>query len=311
MRRNLALCLLLLSTMATNAFAIGEARQSGKILDAATKQPIANATITITATEMITFKQTVTTKKDGSYAIFVIRGDVKYEFAYAAPGYQTQKEVAKLKLGEPNFRDVFLVPANAAAATAPPPGSAPTAKADPGVAAYNEGAQLANDGKDAEAIAKFEEAVAAKPDLAAGWQALAKLYHRGKKYDKAITAANKALAIEPDGTDMYAVLYESYNATGDKAKAAEARKKIPANAAGLFNDAAKLINASKDSEAEALLKQAIAVDDKFATAYYELGMIYVRAGKNADAKTNLEKYLALEPNGKDAATAKEMLNYVK
>ena len=35
------------------------------------------------------------------------------------------------------------------------------------------------------------------------------------------------------------------------------------------------------------------------------------AGKNADAKTYLEKYLAIDPNGKDAATAKEMLKYVK
>jgi hypothetical protein len=40
-------------------------------------------------------------------------------------------------------------------------------------------------------------------------------------------------------------------------------------------------------------------------------MIYVRSGKNADAKANLEKYLQLEPNGKEAATAKEMLKYVK
>ena len=40
-------------------------------------------------------------------------------------------------------------------------------------------------------------------------------------------------------------------------------------------------------------------------------MLYVRSGKNADAKTNLQKYIDLEPNGKDAATAKEMLKYVK
>ena len=110
---------------------------------------------------------------------------------------------------------------------------------------------------------------------------------------------------------MYQILYNAYLATGDTAKAAEAKKKMPANAALLFNDAAKLINSNKDSEAEPLLKQAIAVDDKFAQAYYELGMIYVRAGKNADAKANLQKYLDLEPNGKDAATAKEMLKYVK
>ena len=60
-----------------------------------------------------------------------------------------------------------------------------------------------------------------------------------------------------------------------------------------------------------MLKQAVAADEKFAAAYYELGMIYVRAGKNAAARTNLQKYLELDPNGKDAATAKEMLNYVK
>ena len=94
-------------------------------------------------------------------------------------------------------------------------------------------------------------------------------------------------------------------------KAAEAKKKMPANAGALFNDAAKLINSGKDADAEALLKQAIVADEKFAPAYYELGMIYVRAGKNADARTNLQKYLELEPDGKDAATAKEMLNYVK
>jgi len=45
---------------------------------------------------------------------------------------------------------------------------------------------------------------------------------------------------------------------------------------------------------------AIAADDKFAPAYYELGMVYVRMGKNADAKTNLQKYLELEPSGKES-----------
>ena len=40
-------------------------------------------------------------------------------------------------------------------------------------------------------------------------------------------------------------------------------------------------------------------------------VIAFSAGKNADAKANLQKYLELDPNGKDAATAKEMLKYVK
>jgi len=179
------------------------------------------------------------------------------------------------------------------------------------VAAFNEGATLANQGKDAEALAKFQESVDTRPDLIAGWQALAKVNLRLKKYDKAIEAADKALAADSEDNDMMAVLYEAYNAKGDKVKAAEFKKKLPANAAGLFNEAARAINAGKDKDAEPLLKQAIVADPAMAQAYYELGMLNVRSGKNAEAKTNLLKYLQLQPAGKDAATAKEMLNYVK
>ena len=77
-----------------------------------------------------------------------------------------------------------------------------------------------------------------------------------------------------------------------------------------FNDAAKLVNAGKDAEAEPLLKQSISADPKFGQAYYELGMLQVRGGKNADAKANLQKYVELDPNGKDVSTAKEMLKYI-
>ncbi|HEY3054036.1 MAG TPA: tetratricopeptide repeat protein [Thermoanaerobaculia bacterium] len=305
MRKPVTLALAALA-FAASAFAIGEARITGKVLDAATKKPIENVVITVVATEGKTFKQDYKAKKDGTYAIFLLDGTLHYEFTYSAPGYRPYKEVMKLKLGEPNVRDVEL---NSGTVTATVPAS--EIKIDPAVVAYNAGAELANEGKDAEAIAKFQEAVAAKPDLTAGWQALGKIYLRTKNYPKAIEAANKALELASDETDMFAVLYESYKATGDKAKAEEFKKKLPANAAMLFNDAAKAINAGKDADAEPLLKQAITADDKFAQAYYELGMLYVRAGKNADAKANLQKYLELEPTGKDAATAKEMLKYVK
>jgi tetratricopeptide (TPR) repeat protein len=304
MRRSLMLALAVIA-FAANAFAIGEARLTGKVVDGVTKKPIADVVVTVVATEGKTFHQEYKAKADGTYAIFLLDGTLHYEFTYAAPGYRAYKEVMKLKLGEANVRDIELT--SSAAATVP----AAEIKVDPAVAAYNEGAELANAGKDAEAVAKFEAAVAAKPELAAGWQALAKIALRTKSYPRAIVAANKALTFDSDEPDMYAVLFESYKATGDNAKAAEARKKMPANAAASFNDAAKLINSGKDAEAEPLLKAAIAADEKFAPAYYELGMLYVRTGKNADAKTNLQKYIDLDPNGKDAATAKEMMKYVK
>jgi tetratricopeptide (TPR) repeat protein len=288
MRRSLALCLLALVALASNAFAGAEARLTGKIIDGATKAPIADATVTVTAVEGKNIKMDTKSKKDGSYAVFLLDGTLKYKFTYSAPGYQSVENVMKLKIGsEPNTLDVTLNTPAAARAAAP-------AKVDPAIVAFNEGADLANQGKVDEAIAKIEAAVAAKPDLTVGYQALGRLYMRNKNYAKAIANAQKA-----------------YTASGDKTKAAEFKKKLPVNASELYNQAADLINASKDAAAEPLLKQAVAADEKFAAAYYELGMIYVRSGKNADAKTNLEKYLQLEPNGKESATAKEMLKYVK
>jgi tetratricopeptide (TPR) repeat protein len=297
--------LLALVAIASNAFAGAEARLTGKIIDAVTKAPIADATITVAAVEGKNIKLESKSKKDGSYAVFLLDGTLKYKFTYSAPGYQPIENTMKLKIGsEPNNFDVALYSAEAARA-------ATSVKIDPAITAFNEGADLANQGKVDEAIAKIESAVAAKPDLTVAYSALARLYLRNKNYAKAIANANKVIAIDADDLDMNAVLAESYAATGDKAKAAEFKKKMPVNPGELYNQAADLINGGKDGQAEPLLKQAVAADEKFAAAYYELGMIYARSGKNAEAKANLEKYLVLEPNGKESATAKEMLKYVK
>jgi tetratricopeptide (TPR) repeat protein len=310
MRRSLALSLVLSLFAAVNVFAGAEVRMTGKVIDAATKKPITDAVIKLEAIEGKTVKQEHKVKKDGGYAVFLLDGTIRYKFTFEAPGYAPYEEVMKLKLGEPNVRDIELVKGGSAA----PAGTAPVAaagKADPAVEAYNAGAALSNSGDYAGAIAKFQEAVAAKPDLTAGWMALAKTATKSKQWPIAIEAAKKALEIDDTDTDMWTVLFNAYTATGDKAKAAEAQKKLPANAAALFNEAARLINQGKDGEAEATLKQAVAADEKFAVAWYELGMVYVRTSKNAEAKEAFTKYLALEPNGKDAATAKEMLSYIK
>lgn len=312
MRKTLALWTMTAVLAAGSAFAAGEARISGKIIDAQTKQPIPNATIKYEATESKTVKKELPAKNDGTYAVFILDGTIRYKFTFSAPGYTPYEEVIKLKLGEPNKRDIELgkgaAPAAAATATKQ---IETTSSADPAIVAYNDGATLANSGDAKGAIAKFEAAVAAKPDFGAAWMALARTQLKQKNYPAAITAAQKYLEMDEEDTDMWAVLHVAYTATGDKAKAAEAQKKLPANAATLFNDAAKAINGGNDGEGEKLLKQAIAADATFANAYYELGMIYVRAQKNGDARTNLQKYLELDPNGPNAATAKEMLNYVK
>lgn len=310
MRKTLALWTMSVVFAAGSAFAAGEARLSGVILDAETKKPIENAVVKYEAIEAKTVKQEVKAKKDGSYAAIILDGTIRYKLTFSAPGYAPYEEIMKLKLGEPNEKNVELRSGSGVPAAGGAVAAAPKA-ADPGIVAYNEGAALANAGDIAGAIRKFEEATALKADFAAALMALAKMQLKQKNYPAAIAAAQKYLVIDEEDTDMWAVLHQSYTATGDKAKAAEAQKKLPLNAVAIFNEAAKAINAGKDDEAEKLLKQAITADATLANSYYELGMIYVRAGKNAEAKQNLSKYLELDANGPNAATAKEMLSYVQ
>ena len=309
MRRTLTLSLIMSLFVTANLFAIGEARMTGKILDAATKSPVDGGLIKIDATEGKTVKLEAKAKKDGSFAVFVLDGTLRYKFTVSAPGYAPYEEVIKMTLGQTMTRDFMLIKEGAAApgAAAAPAGPAK----DPAVEAFNVGANLSNKGDTAGALVKFEEAVALKPELTAGWMALARVAVKEKKYDKAVNAAKKALEIDNEDVDMWTVLYQSYTALGDKANAAIAEKKMPANASKLFNEAAKLINEGKDAEAETSLKRAVAVDEKFAIAWYELGMVYARTGKSAEAKAALTKYLELEPTGKDAPTAKEMLGYLQ
>jgi tetratricopeptide (TPR) repeat protein len=310
MRKTLALTLFALLVVAANALALGEGRIQGKITDATTHAPIPNATIKLVATSGKNVNLQYKADKNGEFRFLVLDATLQYDFTFSADGYQPVTDRLKLKLGDITTHDVELTPAAAATGKAAPAG-AQQAAPDPAIVAYNEGAQLANDGKTAEAIAKMEEAASKKADFTAAYQALARLYLRTKDYPKAIDAANKAIGIAGDDPDMFSILADAYSATGQKDKAAEYRKKAPADPTSLFNEAARLINDGKDNQAEPLLKQAIAANDKMSVAYYELGMLYVRGGKNADAKTNLEKYLELDPNGKEAATAKEMLKYVK
>jgi len=310
MRKNLTLATILLLAFASSAFALGEARITGKVLDAGGK-PLEGVTISISAVSGKNVKQSTKTNKKGEFAAFLLDGTLRYKFIFAKDGFTSYEEEMKLKLvPEKNVKTVTLNVAGAAAAGTPIAGE-PAKPADPSIGLFNEGVTFANEGKVDEAIAKIEEAIAVRADLAAGYSVLTKLYGRKGNWKKAIERGTKALEFDPADAAVLTILAEAYEKTGDKAKGAEFRKKAPANPVALFNEAARLINGSKDSEAEPLLKQAISLDEAFAAGHYELGMLYARATKNKEAKMHLMKYLELEPKGKDAALAKEMLGYVQ
>jgi tetratricopeptide (TPR) repeat protein len=123
--------------------------------------------------------------------------------------------------------------------------------------------------------------------LAAYYNNLADAYAKANKVDDAVAAYNKAAALDPAGAGGY-----------------------------LFNVGAVLTNAGRVDDAIAAFDKVIAADPTKADAYYWKGVNMI--GKATLGKDNkmvaptgtaeaFQKYLELQPNGKLAQPAKDML----
>jgi len=145
-----------------------------------------------------------------------------------------------------------------------------------------------------------------------------------KYYQDAIESYQKALAIKPTSGAYMAQMADAYAHSGQTDKAvqlyASAVQADPANAgAYYYNEGAVLTNTGKVDDALAAFDKAIELDPKRAAAYYWKGVDLIgkattdKSGKmvvppgTADA---FNKYLELEPTGKYADAAKQMLSSI-
>ena len=87
---------------------------------------------------------------------------------------------------------------------------------------FDDGVALTNEGKNEEAIAKFNEVIAAAPKCAECYANIATVYGRMKDYDKAEAAFKKAIEVKPDFAEAYNGLSTVYNAEKKFDLAAEA-----------------------------------------------------------------------------------------
>jgi len=92
------------------------------------------------------------------------------------------------------------------------------------------------------------------------------------------------------------------------AKAIEAR---PDSNDALYNYGGAALNAGEFSKARDAFEKLLSQDPNHAAGHYQLGMIFVNQGDNAAAIPHLEKYLELEPEGREAASVKGILDYLK
>lgn len=311
--RSLAALMILL--LAGRLEAGTQGRVSGKVTDSA-GNAIEGVTVTVTTPSIKNFKLFVKTDKKGQYGLIVNDATIRYQMRFEKEGYSPIEQEKKFSLSEVTIVDQKLLKPSEGGA----PGTASSAPAAPSASdqaalAFNAGVDLLNSGDKAGAEAKFQEAVAKSPDLPQGWQALTSLAFQKKDWAKTLEYGQKATELDPTVSNLYGMMAEAAQMSGNKKLAAEFFKKYeeanPATPESLYNKGIDAYNHKKLKDAEELLTKAVEAKPDFALAHFWLGMTSFTLNKKAESRQHLQRYLELEPNGTEAATAKEILPLVK
>ncbi len=313
-RTRLAVAALLALLVPVAAWALGQGRIYGKVLDEK-GAALAGVKIIVTCDAVAGFKMEGTTNDKGEYAFSLVDATKTYKYHLEKEGYQTWEEQVKVPI-ETNLKKGFkLTSLGALQAEAQQKAEAEMTPEEKAVVAYNAGAESYNQKDLAVAKARFQEAVALDPNLVTAWSVLSQLLLAEKSYKEAAAAAEAALAIDATDDRALRVRVDAYRGLGDTAKLKEANAALASAdpkvaAIGLINEGVTLYNAGKMNEAKAPLEKALELDPTAVRAHYLLGICYSVDDK-AKAREHFNKFLELAPNDPDAAAAKEMLQYVK
>ena len=181
---------------------------------------------------------------------------------------------------------------------------------------HNEGVALSKAGDDAGAFAKFQEALAIDPGFPPALLGLATAGLKIGKAAEAAAAAETLLKADPRNEPAIRVRYNAALKLGDKAMIVDSLMGLaavdPATARdSLFKLATAAHNADDAVNAKAIFGKLLELDPNHARSHYYLGLILMREGANAEAKSHLERFLALAPNDPDAGTARDALKYMR
>ena len=272
----------------------GDAQVSGKITDDAGKGiPEAKVTFIFAKSNDGFF---ATTKKNGEFSAKDIKAG---EW--------------RIQIDAPNF---ITVRQNLTISDSKNPPLAVTLKRDNSPELLTKAEALFKAGQNAEARAEYMKVLEAHPDLTGINRAIAFTYGREGHHPEALKYLDLALASNPDDRMLLQLAAASAMQLSDYPRAMGYLSKIDEAAlddpAILADAAVNLINKNRSADAITVLDRVIARFPEAADAYYYRGFAKLKANRNAEAKGDLEKYVALAPPGApQVAQAKELLANIK
>jgi tetratricopeptide (TPR) repeat protein len=271
---------------AASALAAASQRVEVRVL-APGATPLAGAAVTVDAVDGEPFSAAATSD-DGGRAVFELPSArrayrLSVEHAEHAPFAETVDLAARrLARGETLRMEVELLPLTA-------------------VDLFNRGVRALQAGDRAAAETEFRRAVEKDPDFARGWGVLALVALDGRRYEDALAASDRALALAPDDVDALRSRHDALAALGrhDEADVAltalAAKDASPELARLLFNAGAVAANGGQVERARARFTEALARDPQLWQAHNALAELAVREQDLERALAELERAIELSP----------------
>jgi len=308
-------------------------RISGKVLNKEGKA-IPGAKINLKRLD-INWSKDINSDKNGNF-LQVGLEPKEFILTVTAAGYiDYTEQPVKIPLGDVLVRNITLLTPAEARSLAVAAGTKGS-PVDPGAAldvegreAYNLAIPLYNEGKFDEALPKVEKAYKtlteakdklkdeqAKSELAPELFKIERvlgicLARAGAKKEEAEPYLLKALERNPKDEPVIHGLVETSKAKGDKAAEQKYKDMLESlhgpNPDVAYNKGVEAFNAGNPKQAKIHWLKALEIAPSYAEAHYMLAMVDFGDNNLRGTKQHLQKYLELAPNGKNAATAREML----
>lgn len=171
-------------------------------------------------------------------------------------------------------------------------------------------------GRYAEARAGFEKLLVLRPEVAATvHQRIGFTYIQEKKYDKALEHLQKVLDADPSNSVVRGIMAQAALEAGMLDRGLELLKGMDESAIKspdiFFNIGINFVNANRNDDAITYFTKAVTLDPAYADGYFRRGLAYLGAGKTAEAKADLNKFLELQPTGAEADLARKAVAQIK